>query len=81
MNTLELKGGILNMISRVEDEAVLRQLYQAITEIITETWGEIPDLTPEQEAELTQAIEESYDSDNLVDHEVVMKNMARWAKR
>ncbi len=78
MNTLELKGGMLNMISRVEDEAVLRHLFDAITAIIAENWGEVPDLSPEQEAELELAIEETYNPDNLVDHEEVMKNMARY---
>ena len=81
MNTLELKGGMMNLISRVEDEAVLTQMFEALTEIVAETYGAIPDLSPEQEAELELAIEETYNPDNLVDHEEVMKNMARWLKR
>ena len=81
MNTLELKGGMLDIISRVEDKAVLTQMFDAITEIIGETYSQIPDLSPEQLAELELAIEETYNPDNLVDHEEVMKNMARWLKR
>ena len=71
----------MNLISRVEDEAVLTQMFEALTEIVAETYGAIPDLSPEQEAELELAIEETYNPDNLVDHEEVMKNMARWLKR
>lgn len=71
----------MNMISKVEDEAVLTQMFEAITEIIAETYGQIPDLTKEQEAELELAIEETYNPDNLVDHEEVMKKMGRWLKR
>lgn len=71
----------MNLISRVEDEAVLTQMFEAITEIISETYGQIPDLTSEQEAELELAIEETYHPDNLIDHDEVMKSMARWLKR
>ncbi len=77
MNTLELKGGMMNMISRVEDQAVLLQMFEAITEIVSETYGQLPDLSPEQLAELELAIEETYHPDNLVDHDEVMKNMER----
>ena len=65
----------MNMISRVEDEAVLVQMFEALTEIIAETYGAIPDLSPEQEAELELAIEETYNPDNLIDHEEVMEQM------
>ena len=71
----------MDIISRVEDKAVLTQMFDAITEIIGETYSQIPDLSPEQLAELELAIEETYNPDNLVDHEEVMKNMARWLKR
>jgi hypothetical protein len=81
MNTLELKGGMMNIISRVEDEAVLTQMFEAITEIIVETYGQISELSPEQVVELELAIEETYNPDNLVDHDEVMKNMTRWLKK
>ena len=81
MNTLELKGGMMNIISRVEDEAVLTQMFEAITEIIVETYGQISELSPEQVVELELAIEETYNPGNLVDHDEVMKNMTRWLKK
>jgi hypothetical protein len=38
-------------------------------------------LSPEQEAELAVAIEESYNPENWVAHEDVMKRVDQWLKR
>ena len=81
MNTLELKGGLFEMIAQVDDKELLQRLYKVVAEILHETWAEEQDLTPEQEAKLNQDIEDSFDSDNLVSHEESMKTMARWLNK
>ncbi len=35
-------------------------------------------LTPEQEIELADAIEETYHAENLVSHEEALKELSRW---
>ncbi len=78
MNTLELKGGLFEMIAQVDNKKVLQRLYKVVAEILQETWAEEHDLTPEQEAKLNQDIEDSFIPENLVSHEESMKIMARW---
>ena len=35
-------------------------------------------LTPEQEIELAQAIEETYHEENLITHDEALKELSRW---
>ena len=35
-------------------------------------------LTPEQEAELAEAIEETYHEENLISHEEALKELSQW---
>lgn len=81
MNALELKGGMIEMIARVNDKAVLRHLYEVVSEILSQTWSEDYELTPEQEAQLNADIEASLNPENLVDHEVAIQKMSRWLKQ
>ena len=78
MNALELKGGMIEMIARVDDQKVLQHIYQVISEILSQTWAEDYELTPEQEALLEADLEASFHPENLVDHEVAEKKMSRW---
>jgi TRAP-type C4-dicarboxylate transport system substrate-binding protein len=38
-------------------------------------WDELP---PEQQTRLSKSIEESYDPENLIDHEVMRQKHAKW---
>lgn len=78
MNTLELKGGMIEMIAGVKNQEVLQHLYKAISEIITEAYQESSELSPEQETQIDADIEASYLPENLVEHEVVLQKMSRW---
>ena len=75
MSTLEIKGGLYEMISKVNDEKLLMKLYELIADIVTQNlsdtdyWDELSD---NQKKELENAIQESYDSKNLVEHEIVI---------
>lgn len=81
MNSLELKGGIFEMIAQVDNKEVLQRLYKVVAEILHETWAEEQMLTPEQEEKLSKDIEDSFNPDNLVSHEESMKTMARWLNK
>lgn len=76
MNTLELKGSLLDLISRADDNTRLARLFEAYNENFstdeTDWWDELP---VAQQAWLSQSIEESYDPKNLIDHEEMKKNM------
>ena len=74
MNTLELKGSLLDLISKANDNTRLARLFEAYNEIFTtdetDWWDELP---AEQQARLNQSIEESYGPENLIDHEKMKK--------
>lgn len=81
MSTLEIKGGLYEMISKVNDEKLLMKLYELIADIVTQNlsdtdyWDELSD---NQKEELENAIQESYDNKNLVEHEIVINKYKRW---
>lgn len=70
MNTLELKGSLLDLISKANDNTRLARLFEAYNEIFatdeTDWWDELP---LQQQARLNQSIEESYNPENLTDRQ------------
>jgi len=84
MTTLELKGGMMEMITKVQDKSALERLYRIISEFIiqnlddTDGWDA---LTPEQRAEIEDAFAESLHPQNLVSHEAMMKKYEKWLAR
>lgn len=73
MSSLELKGGILEVVSNIQDEAVLSRLYQLVKEFI-QTENIVEQLSPEQSEELNIALAEA-DSEHAewVEHQEVIK--------
>ena len=84
MNALELKVTMFELITRTRDEAILRKLYQKMSEVFESKDDELDSLayalTEEQEAELMISLEESYDEKNLLDIEEAKKQHVRWLK-
>jgi hypothetical protein len=82
MNTLELKGSLLDLIAKANDNTRLARLFEAYNEIFstdeTDWWDELP---VEQQMRLTQSIKESYDPKNLTDHEEMKKKHAKWLRK
>jgi hypothetical protein len=81
MKVLELKNAILSDLADVNDEQSLLRVYRYLSKILqreSSDWWD--DLTPEQQAELDAAIEESFHEENLVDNEVVFKKYEKWQK-
>jgi hypothetical protein len=80
MKVLELKGSIVEMVARVQDEDSLEQI-QAFLNDFLEQYDNQSQLSSEQEAELAVAIEESYQPENWVAHEDVMNRVDKWLKQ
>ena len=84
MSALELKGSLLELISKVKDEDLLLRLKDILSDAIqqnlskTDFWDE---LTEEQQKELDAAIEESYHEKNLISNEEVMNKYKKWLKK
>lgn len=83
MSVLELKGELLDMVSAVKNEQLLLRLKQAFRQVTTDEDITNSDfaLTPEQEIELAEAIEETYHEENLMSHEDALKQLSRWLKK
>ncbi len=78
MNTLELKGGMIEMLANVNDKALLEHLYEVLASVITQTATDDIELIPEQKAQLNLDIEASFLPENLVEHKVAFQKMSRW---
>lgn len=79
MSVLELKGELLDMVSGVNNESILLRLktaFKQVTETDSDKYAEYL-LTPEQEIELAEAIEETYHEENLVSHEMALNELSR----
>ena len=77
MSVIELQNNLVRLAVETEEQGILKQVIAYFRALKTEN-GYC--LTPEQEAELELAIEETYHEENLVDHDVVMKRYEKWLK-
>jgi hypothetical protein len=84
MSVLEIKGGLHEMIAKVDDQELLLQIKDLLTDVITKNmqktdfWDE---LSIHQQIELDDAVEASYDEKNLVNHEIVLNKYKQWLKK
>lgn len=81
MNTLELKGGMIELIGQVKNKELLQHLYEIISEVLADTAEDNTSLSIEQERRLDEDIKASKDPKNLVDHKVALKKMNKWLKK
>jgi hypothetical protein len=82
MSSLEIKGGILEIIANIDDVESLEELKKLVTEFVsnriksdTDFWDELSEM---EQAELEQAIAEGEDSSNHVTHDVVIQKYKQW---
>lgn len=84
MNTLELKSDILRMLVATNDTSLLEAIKVILKKSLSQ--GRTPEqdwwdeLSPEEQAELELAIQESFDEANLVSNEEVFKKYEAWIK-
>lgn len=86
MSDLEIKGYVFNFLQKAESRQKLIRYFEAVEYIEFEEDVEDVEtsdynLTPEQEAELEEAIAETYDPAKLISHEDVMKKYSKWLKK
>ena len=80
LNDFEIKGILLSLIGKANRKQLVR-FFEALK---TESQSANTDvdtpyaLSPEQEAELAEAIEETYHAENLISHEEAMRKLSRW---
>jgi hypothetical protein len=84
MSTKELKGSMVDLLASINDPDLLQDIYNVVNQMIaynvdkTDFWD---DLTPEQQAELEQSLAESENPENLVEHEMVKNEFAKWLNK
>lgn len=84
MSELELKGGMVQLISKLRSRESLKELKQIIELFVrnhaldTDYWNE---LNETEKAELKEALSESEDEKNLVSHKDAMHKYQKWLKK
>ncbi len=74
MGTIELKSDLLKILNKIEDEQLLRTVYEFLKEGENTEQGQIwKTLTEDQKKEVYSSYEESQDDKNLIDWEDVKK--------
>lgn len=84
MNDLEMRGILLNLIAKAKRKQLIR-LFETFKndkdeyiEVDTDIENLPYALSLEQEAELAEAIEETYHEENLISHEEALNELSRW---
>lgn len=83
MDIEHVKSNFHQLIDRIEDEAVLHELYQMLLNYQQKKEsGDFWDsMTDEQKQELEQALAESESDENLISHQDVMNRARKWKKQ
>ncbi|MCK6690543.1 MAG: hypothetical protein L6Q97_00410 [Thermoanaerobaculia bacterium] len=79
MSAVEVKGNFLNFLAEIEDAALLRRMLEACLEI-ARTEHALDEMPPEILADLKDAIQRSYNEENLIPHESILKEREAWLK-
>ena len=80
MSVLELKGGILELVSRLNDEASLTSIYETAlhhSNLEKDWFAELP---VEAQDELKESIQQSDQATSLYTAEQVRTHLAKWRK-
>ena len=79
MNDFEIKGILLSLIGKANRKQLVR-FFEALKTDSQSANADVDTpyaLSPEQEAELAEAIEETYHAENLISHEEAMQKLSR----
>ena len=83
MSVLELKGNILQLLARLENQSHLIILQEIATQFVENEVSEhdiegYNDLSREQQIDLLESIAQTYDESKLIPHNEVLKRFDRW---
>lgn len=79
MNTLELKGSLIEMVNNTQSDETLKTLLRLFKKTVSEEtadWWD--DLTLEEQLEFETSLAECDDPTKLTSHEQVMKMSEQW---
>lgn len=77
---MKIKDDFHHLIDSIEDEDLLKDFYQLIQKINNDQGALWNALSEGQKEELLIAYDESFDSNNLVNHEQVKLQHKKWLK-
>ena len=79
---MKTKEDFHKLIDKIEDEEVLKGYFNLIQRLNNNQTGELWNtLSPEEQEELLLSYEESLDPNNLVSHNDVKKQHAKWLEK
>jgi hypothetical protein len=80
--TMRTRDDFHKLIDGIEDEQVLKAYYALIQRLNYNQTGELWNkLSGEEKAELLLSYEESFDAENLIAHNQVQEQHAKWLKK
>ena len=85
LDATELKKFLQKLIQKAKSKGQLIRIIERVEEVFEED-AEDADIfwsrfTPEQRAELEQSFEDSYNPDNWIAHENMLKKHAKWLQK
>ena len=75
--TEQIKQRLFKLIQKSDDEHRLEMVYQILDQETIKQNDEVK-LLPKQKQELLKAYEESWNEENLIDHETLVKENSKW---
>lgn len=86
MTELEMKVEIFEIVANAKDQNIVARIFNKVHEALEDMTDENEndwwdELSPTQQKRLEKSIDESYNPENWVSHEVVMKKYEKWFKR
>ena len=86
LDAMELKNFLLKLLARAKSKTQLIRIIQHVEEVVEEDdaedaetfWGRF---TVEQRTELERSFEDSYNPDNWIAHEDMLKKHTKWLKK
>jgi hypothetical protein len=80
MSIAELKVEMLEIITSVQNEDKASRMVEALRDIADDETTDY-NLTSEQETELLESLQESYDPTNWITHDDMKKKHAKWLRK
>lgn len=81
MTQQTIKDRFHQLIEQIEDEALLKEIYEMVYQQADQKGDFWHSLTAEQQADLKNALKETEDESNLVDNDTVLTNARKWLKK
>ena len=78
--TEQIKQRLFNLIQKSDDEHRLEMVYQILDQGTIKINDEVK-LSAKQEQELLKSYEESWNEENLIDHETLIKENSKWLEQ